>query len=185
MKASKKVGRPKKHAAAVSKEKIHACALEIVNSEGVDRLSFRSLAKKLGVTPMAISYHVGNRDQMITAIIARAFVGISVEPPAGTPCQRVRHLLLRYCDLALLNSNLVQCLLREPTKMPGELAQFTELIRQETQKINSEDKNDAMLNLLIDYIHGFIFSAVAAPADTPLTSEHCAQSLDWLLAKVE
>lgn len=158
--------------------------MEIVRTGGVEAVSFRVLAKELGVTPMAVRYHVGSRDQMIADLIEQAFADIALEPPEGTPGQRLRHLLLSYCDLAVANSKLVQSMLQDPAKMPDALTRFTDMVRRETRRLNDGDEADVMLNLVIDYIHGFVFVAAAAPAQTPLARADCARSLDWLLEKV-
>ncbi|MEP3277678.1 MAG: hypothetical protein ABJN26_13775 [Stappiaceae bacterium] len=189
MNGSKRPGRPGKDTTTVDKSNVLKCAMGIINQEGVDALSFRVLAKKLGVTAMAVRYHVGSRDQMIADLIELAFAGVDEEPPAAqrreTPGQRLRYLLLKYCDRALERAELVRCILRDPTKMPTSLVRLTDLIRCETRTLNDGDDGDVMLNLMIDYVHGFVFAAISAPAHMTLTNEDCARSLDWLLERVE
>lgn len=181
MNASNRPGRPRKHAGAVDKSAILACAMTMIEENGLDALSFRTLATRLGLTPMAISYHVGNRDQMIADLLVQSFEGIAEDVPDGTPSQKLRFLLLRYCDAALAKPSLVHCMLHDPTMMPEVILELNELIRQQTQTLNGADDGDVMLNLLIDYVHGFVFSAVAAPPHIRLTTEDCAKSIDWLL----
>lgn len=181
MKISKRPGRPSKQAASISKAAIYACAMDIIKEDSVDALSFRILARRLGVTPMTVSYHVGSRDQMIAELIAQHFTDIATVVPDGTPGQKLRFLLLRYCEAALANSSLVRCMLRDPNQMPEAILHLTKLIRCETQTLNEGDEGDVMLNLVVDYVHGFVFAAAAAPPHVKLTTDDCARSLDWLL----
>ena len=181
MKPTKRPGRPKKQANRVDKTAILACALTIIEDGGLNDLTFRALAAKLGVTPMAVSYHVGSRDQMIAELIERAFEGVASDVPNGSPSEKLRFLLLRYCEVALTNSSLVRCMLAEPKLMPKSVLLLTDQVRQQTQKLNMGDMDDVMLNLVIDYVHGFVFSTDAAPKHVKLTLEDCARVLDWLI----
>lgn len=185
MKTSKRQGRPQKRAYGIDKAAILACAMGIIEEDGLDALSFRSLAAKLGVTPMAVSYHVGNRNQMIADLIAQSFEGIATEVPDGTPSQKLRFLLLRYCEVALASSSLVRCMLSDQKLMPEAVLQFGELVRQQTRALNDTDDGEVMLNLVIDYVHGFVFAATAAPPDIKLSTGDCAKSLDWLLDMIK
>jgi len=55
------------------KDHILATALEIIQQQGEETASFRLLAEKMGVTPMAISYHVGSKKKMLRNVIRVAF----------------------------------------------------------------------------------------------------------------
>lgn len=57
--------------AAVSADRIVDVALEIVDHEGVDALTMRALAAKLGVAVTAIYWHVGDKDALFDAIADR------------------------------------------------------------------------------------------------------------------
>ncbi|MEH6404405.1 MAG: hypothetical protein V7750_13590 [Sneathiella sp.] len=176
-------GRPKKTATTLSKDLIFAKALEIIQAQGEKALSFRILAEKLGVSPMAVSYHVGSRREMLQNIIKIAFSSIACDPVGETPEERIKFLLLKYCDLAIEHANLVQCILRDPSLMTEDLVQLTSMIRKETQVLNKGDKQDVMLNLIVDYTHGFMFSAAAAPQDLKLLTTDYKRSLDWVLER--
>ena len=177
----KRRGRPSLKKDNINKARILACAKSVIESAGLEGLSFRSLAKELGVTPMAIRYHVGSRDRMVADLIEHSFRSVIAETPTELPAQKLSSLLLGYCDLALANSSLVLCMLHNPKLMPESIIQFTDLVRQQTQALNSGDKDDAMLNLLIDHLHGFVFSATAASSNLILTKDDYAKSLNWLL----
>lgn len=56
---------------AVSADRIVDVALEIVDHDGVDALTMRALAAKLGVAVTAIYWHVGDKDALFDAIADR------------------------------------------------------------------------------------------------------------------
>jgi len=134
---------------------------------------------------MAVSYHVGSREQMLCDLAAQVFQGVAVNVPEGTPGAELRHFLIRYIELALQNVGLVRFMLTNPNFMPEVVTEFTAQVRIRTQAVNHGDADDVMLNFLIDYIHGFVFSADAAPAGVNLTVEDCMKSIDWLMAALK
>ncbi len=134
---------------------------------------------------MAVKHHVGSRDQLLSDLAAHIFEGIDAGVAGETPSAELRQLLVRYSGLTLKNADLVRYLLSNPNCMPKALSEFTTQIRRRTQAINHGDSDDAMLNLLIDYVHGFVFAADAAPTEVSLTLENCMNSIDWLLDVME
>ena len=51
---------------ALSEKDVVEHALRLVRAEGLSKLNMRALAKKLGVTPMAIYRHVPNKDALLS-----------------------------------------------------------------------------------------------------------------------
>jgi len=181
----KRRGRPKKQAVSVDKAAVLRCAHSILETQALDKLTFRALAAELGVTAMAAKYHVGSRDQMLSDLAAQIFEGIDADVSGETLSAELRRLLVRYCELVLKNADLVRFLLSKPDCMPKVLSEFTSQVRQRTQAMNDGDTGDVMLNLLIDYIHGFVFAADAAPREVTLTLDDCMRSIDWLMNVTE
>lgn len=177
----KRRGRPKDKSDGVDRAAILTCAMSVIETRGLVQLSFRTLAAELGVTAMAVSYHVGSREQMLCDLAARAFEGVASTVPESTPVAELRLYLVRYCELAMQNAGLVRFMLTNPDFMPRVLREFTDQVRARTQAVNDGDADDVMLNLLIDYVHGFVLSADAAPAGVSLTVEDCMRSIDWLM----
>jgi len=175
-------GRPQKSASALSQQQILTAALPLVQAGGIEAISFRRLSEHLGVTPMAVKYHVGDQRQMLAALIDIAFAGTLPDALAKTPAEQLRQILLSYVTRALDNGELLRCILQDPALMSGEIANITAAIRSRTRQLNHGDPQDVMLNLLVDYSHGFLFSVLAAPPDNRPSTQDYRRSLDWLLA---
>jgi len=77
----------------LSRERIIAAALAIVDADGVDGLSMRRLGQSLGVDPMAVYYHVPNKGALYEGIVEHLWG--SVRLPASTPGERWTDLLER------------------------------------------------------------------------------------------
>jgi AcrR family transcriptional regulator len=54
-------------------ELIRGAALELLEKEGAEGVSMRKVAKKVGITPMAIYHHFPNRDALLTAVTDSEF----------------------------------------------------------------------------------------------------------------
>jgi AcrR family transcriptional regulator len=59
------VGRPPR----LSRDAIIAAAARILQEEGLEKLSMRRLANELGSTPMAIYYHVPDKDELLVHVL--------------------------------------------------------------------------------------------------------------------
>lgn len=67
--------------AGLSPEVLAKAALDLVDDEGLDALSMRALARRLGVTPMALYNHVTDKDELL----ARMTDLVAGEMAAATP----------------------------------------------------------------------------------------------------
>ena len=63
----------------VTRQEIVRAALELIEEEGLEVLSMRRLAKRLGVYPTAIYYHAGNKAQLM-ALVFQEVMGQMVLP---------------------------------------------------------------------------------------------------------
>lgn len=72
-----------------------SAALRLLDTPGVEWFTMRSLAHRLGITPMTIHHHFGDRDGLIAAMARRVDGGVP-EPAEGPPLQHVEALLRSY-----------------------------------------------------------------------------------------
>ena len=76
--------------AVVTRERVLDVAMAIVESEGVERLSMRALAAKLGVAVTAIYWHVGNKEELLAALVERMGTELGgIRTTGRTPEQRI------------------------------------------------------------------------------------------------
>lgn len=68
-------------------EQIVGCGLELVDEVGLGGLTARALADRLGTYPATLYWHVGNRSQLVAAIVDRALGEVVVEPPGSVDWQ--------------------------------------------------------------------------------------------------
>jgi TetR/AcrR family tetracycline transcriptional repressor len=70
--------------------RILATAMGMIEEGTVEALSMRRLAAELGVAPTAIYWHVGNRNDLLDALVDQLIADLGDPVPAGgTPAERV------------------------------------------------------------------------------------------------
>jgi TetR/AcrR family transcriptional regulator, tetracycline repressor protein len=94
---------------SLSRDGIVDRAVAIADVEGLDAVSIRRLAQEFGVTPMALYWHVQNKDELLAAMGDRIFAGIALPADPAAPWdERLRELMV----------GLVAGLRRHPALLP-------------------------------------------------------------------
>jgi AcrR family transcriptional regulator len=74
----------------LSRERVLDAAMEIVEGDGVAALSMRTLAARLGVAVTAIYWHVGNKEELLAALLERiGGAAGAIRTTGRTPQQRI------------------------------------------------------------------------------------------------
>lgn len=71
--------------ADLSREAVIDHALAIADTDGLDAVTIRRLGQDFGVTPMALYWHVTNKDELLNAMGDRLFAGTRPVLDPGTP----------------------------------------------------------------------------------------------------
>jgi AcrR family transcriptional regulator len=75
------------------KDEILDAAIVIADEHGLDAVSMRSVAERVGVTPMALYPHVGSKTALLDDMYGRVISELMRVPPAGeTGAQRLKNL---------------------------------------------------------------------------------------------
>lgn len=81
---------------ALSRDEIARVALEFGSREGFDQLSMRSLARVLGVTPMALYHHVADKQDLLSILVDEVLAPVEVpEADFGTWQERLTEMQRR------------------------------------------------------------------------------------------
>lgn len=68
-------------------------AVAIADAEGLDAVTVRRVAQELGVTPMALYWHVSNKDELLAAMGDRLYDDLTLEVDPAMPWQDQLRLL--------------------------------------------------------------------------------------------
>jgi AcrR family transcriptional regulator len=62
---------------------IVARALDIADAEGLEAITIRRISREFGVTPMALYWHVANKDELLAAMGDALLAGVTLPPATG------------------------------------------------------------------------------------------------------
>lgn len=151
-------GRPPADAAPLDDDAIVAAGLALLDEGGAAAVTVRGVARRLGVTPMAVSHRTDGRDGLLARIVAAAHAGFS--PPAGegpADAEEVAAAVLSYAAAARRHPAAVAAIFARPDLMPPALSEFTDWLRRQIARRDPEGA-DRGVALLVDYAHGHLLA---------------------------
>jgi len=100
-------------ATPLTRQQIVSCALALVDREGLKSLSMRKLGAELGVDPMAVYYHIPNKESLLDAIVeaVMADIDLSVDIPTDPPVERILYAARAYRDAMMAHVNALPIIL--------------------------------------------------------------------------
>jgi TetR/AcrR family transcriptional regulator, tetracycline repressor protein len=174
--------------AGLTRAAVLAEARAALAEDGVDGLSMRRLAQRLGVAPNALYSHVAGRDDLIDAVLDDTLNAVRAPDPARgewrdgieTTMRRTYAVLLAHPDLVPLY--VARRGARGPRAVELGEAMLTMLARG---GIEGDRARQAIRALIIHTIGFAAFGAQEPLRESTLTpkavEEHFVQSLRWLL----
>ena len=190
--AAAKKSAPKNEAEArrtygdVSVEEIVEAALHLMEDGGLAKLSMRKLAEKLGLSPMAPYYYIGNKDALLDRMVDTVIEPVRV-PGEGPWDERVRsavhqtrRAIARYPELARVMQQ------RAPSAEQKRLAMETMAVFRESGL--PQPMATSVSHVLLDYIFGSLSRQALALAGGTTTEDlleaEFAFGVDLILAGV-
>jgi len=93
---------------------VFQAALRLVDANGLDALTMRSLAAELRVATMSLYSHVANKDDLILGVLNLVNEEIGLPGPRTPPWEALRTVTREFRRVALLHPNLVPLIVRRP-----------------------------------------------------------------------
>lgn len=87
--------RPRR-ASPLTRGRIVAAAVELLDEHGAQGLAMRPLAQRLGVTPTALYWHVRTKEDVLDLAVDHVFGDVELPGPGGEWRDDVRELVLRW-----------------------------------------------------------------------------------------
>jgi AcrR family transcriptional regulator len=107
----------------LTRARIVSTALALVDRDGLGALSMRRLGTELGVDPMAVYYHIPNKEALCDAIVeaVMADIDLAVDRPDDPPEARILVAARAYRDTLLAHRNALPIILERGPATPGAL----------------------------------------------------------------
>ncbi|MCX4750054.1 TetR/AcrR family transcriptional regulator C-terminal domain-containing protein [Kitasatospora sp. NBC_01287] len=102
----------------LSRERMLACALEIIDREGIEKMSMRRLARALGHDPMSLYRYAANKAALLDGVAETVLDELTVDPTDPDWPAQLRAVARQYRRLALTHPNVVPLLVTRPLATP-------------------------------------------------------------------
>jgi len=112
----------------LDRERIVARALEVVDAEGIDALSLRRLAEDLGVTPMALYWHVADKAELLELVGHRILEEVVIPGREGAWTDQLRDIHRAMFTSFLRHRNAAEVLAGRARFGPDGLAVFERIL---------------------------------------------------------
>jgi TetR/AcrR family transcriptional regulator, tetracycline repressor protein len=154
-------------------------ALALAREGGLESVSIRKLATRLGVTPMAIYWHVPNKDALLDAMAGRLFDAATIPGDPSIPWpERLRVLLTSLLTVARAQPEVATLLSTRTVRSESGLAASECLLAALREAGFSPEQATLVARLAI----GTISNLVASPPGT--VGPHPTGTSDFLLAQL-
>ncbi|EID77855.1 TetR family transcriptional regulator [Rhodococcus opacus RKJ300 = JCM 13270] len=102
----------------ITRQRVLACALGIVDRSGIDGLSMRRLGKALGRDPMALYRHAPSKAALLDALAERVLEQFEVDIGDVDWATQLREVARGFRRLALAHPQMVPLLVTRPLSTP-------------------------------------------------------------------
>jgi AcrR family transcriptional regulator len=106
---------------AINREGILDATLALAEERGLDAVSMRAVAARLGVTPMALYRHVGDKQGLLDGMVERLLDELPSPDASLPPDERLRAMAGAMRSIARRHPDAFLMLLRRPATTPASL----------------------------------------------------------------
>jgi AcrR family transcriptional regulator len=105
--------------ARISRADVLDATLTIAEQHGLQAVSMRSVAARLGVTPMALYHHVRDKEDLLDGLVERLLAELPIPDPGLPWDERLRAMAASLRETAARHPDAFLMLLRRPATTPG------------------------------------------------------------------
>lgn len=170
--------RKKSPGTPLTRDKIVSTALAIVDAEGMKALSMRRLGAELHVDPMAVYYHVPNKDALLDAIVeaVMAEIDLCADDPTAPSEERIVAAARSYRDALLAHVNALPAIMSRGPRTPIAMKPVELLLGILIDAGLSPSRAMAGMNAVAATVRGTIGMVADNSADPPTADEMAAMA---------
>lgn len=162
----------------LTRERIAGLALEIANREGIDALSMRGLADRLGVGTMTLYGYVSSKDDLLDAVVDSAVADREPFVSEGPWRVQLRETVLGVRRALLRHPSLIELRVRRPVLRP-EALRFAEHILGVLRNAGL-DPVEAAFGFRLIFTYTFGFAALSPAPSTEASRREARAALQQL-----
>jgi AcrR family transcriptional regulator len=165
----------------LSREQIVRTALAVVDRDGLKGLSMRRLGAELGVDPMAVYYHIPNKEALLDAIVeaVMASIDLTVDHAEDSCEERVMCAAIAYREAMLAHANALPIVLSRGPSTAAALRPVELLIGILREAGLPPAEALAGMNAIAAAVRGFVgmIANGSTKADSPEEIEELARQI--------
>jgi TetR/AcrR family tetracycline transcriptional repressor len=143
----------------LTRERILAAALQLIDARGLEALSMRRLGAELGVDPMTVYHHLPGKDAVVRGVVARVFDEMPLPVAHGPWRDRVRSWALTYRALAGAHPNLVLRIVSDAAAVAIAAERINAPLYAALEASGlAPEYASRVADVIVDYINGFVLA---------------------------
>lgn len=162
--------------APLSRERILRAAVALAGKRGLESLTMRTLARKLGVVPMALYKHVANKDDMLDGMVDLVYGEIDLPAPGADWRTAMRERAISAREVLARHPWAIAVLESRTNPGPANLRHHDAVVGVLREAGFSTAMTTRAYNLLDSYIFGFAIQEMSLPFGTPEELAELAES---------
>ena len=148
-----------RHRRALTRERVVDEALAIIGADGVDALSMRALAARLGVVPAALYRHVRSKEQLFDLVVDGVLAEVDTQADRSLAWAEQVKVLARRLRTVLENHPGIAGLLKTRDPLGPHSLALAEALLAPLQQAGLPGRQTALaFSLIYDYTLGFALS---------------------------
>jgi AcrR family transcriptional regulator len=167
--------------ARLTRERVLQGALSVADSGGLGSLTIRSLAKELGVKPMAVYHHVANKDEILDALVDIVFGEIELPVPGRDWRSELRRRAHSAREVLARHRWAVGLLESRSSPGPANLRHHDTVIATLRGAGFSAEMTAHAYALIDSYVYGFALQEAALPFEGPESVGEVAEPIMELM----
>ncbi|GAA2749971.1 TetR/AcrR family transcriptional regulator C-terminal domain-containing protein [Kitasatospora cinereorecta] len=157
----------------LSRERVLACALEIIDREGIERMSMRRLARALGHDPMSLYRYAPNKAALLDGVAETVLSELVVDSDDPDWKAQLRSVARQFRGIALAHPHVVPLLVTRPLATPlalrplGTLRPLEATLALLTRAGFSAPDALHVYRALFGLLHGHVLNELQELVDNP------------------
>ena len=142
--------------AGLTRERVVAEALDLLDGEGLDAFSLRKLAARLDVDPMTVYWYVKDKDDLLDGVVALVFQDVG-RPDSGSWWERVAATVREHRRVLREHPAVLDVLLARPVRAVDAWSAGEQVLTALEPRLGTQEAA-RWLRLLAAYVNGFLLT---------------------------
>ncbi|MBD3677490.1 MAG: TetR/AcrR family transcriptional regulator C-terminal domain-containing protein [Rhodobacteraceae bacterium] len=180
--ARKKDTSPRKARPPLSRDRIAEAAVALSDEAGIEALSMRKLAQRLGVEAMSLYNHVGGKDDLLSAMVDRVVGEIALPASGGDWKAEMRRRAVSAHAALMRHPWATALLVSKPNMGPAMLDYVEATLSCLVTAGFSYEAADHAWNAIDSHVYGFTLQALNFPFAPDDYADAAAEHIDMIPA---